>query len=169
MRTPLFTKSFFASLFGSLIGLIIACGPLFWSAMALDINSNKNETTQPVELFFGVATFAYSSLVMLVNETLICGIALGITSAIAWFESWIDDRPLGFFAGLFAAMSIIGSLLALFLFIGILQSDVQSILANDTSIKYIQSAYIIFITLVFSYFASILQVRRIKDLGSVHG
>ncbi len=169
MASPIFTRMFFASLAGSIVGAIIASSTLFWSIMAIDLTPPPGSGQQNINLFFGLFEFDYASLVTLVNQVLVVGIALGVAGAISWFESRLDGKPLGKHAGFFAGTSIVGSLIALILFIGISQAGVAPDVVNASFVKYIQAAYIVFATLTISYFASILQVRRVKDLGVLNG
>jgi hypothetical protein len=161
----IFTKLFFASLAGSLVGAIIASMPLFWSAMQLDLNPTAGSGQLYVPLYFGILSYDYANLVALLGEALLLGIALGVSGTINWFESRLDGKPLGKLSAFFAGASVVGSLMALALFIGVSRAGVAPDQINEDFVKYVSSAYTITLGLVIFYFSSILQVRRVKDLG----
>lgn len=165
LGTKVFTKLFFASLAGCLVGAIISTMPLFWSAMQLDLDPPDGSGQLAVPLFWGIASFDYANLVTLLGETLLAGIALGVSGAINYYESRLDGKPLGRLAAFFAGAAVVGSLGALALYIGVSRAGITPSTINEEFVKYVQAAYSIAIGLGIFYFSAILQVRRVKDLG----
>lgn len=112
MPKPIVTKLFFASLAGSVMGAVIAAGPLFWSMMKIDLSSTTEVEGGAVPLFFGLFEFNYSSLVLLVNEALLCGIALGVSASLMWFETRLDGAQLGSIADIASGLNALGAIFA---------------------------------------------------------
>lgn len=170
MSQPIFTKMFWVSLIASFVGAVFALSPFIWSLMSLDVHPPSGYGSKQIT-YFGFFEFDYTISILLLREAILAGIALGVASAISYVETRIDGTNLGSWAGGFSASSMVGCLVLIILFIGIIQQGVSPQQYNDSFVKYVKASYVIFIALIITYFASILQVRRVKDLqsGQKHG
>lgn len=148
----------------SLIGFVVAAFPLFWTLMNVDIANSSTATSIRIYIIPNLLSLKYTTMAAVVKEMLLCGIALGISSGLAWAESKLDQRPLGNALDFFGGSSILGAILCLGLFVGITQCGIDEKDYRPAYVKYLLGADYIFLGVILFYFASALQMRRIKDM-----
>jgi hypothetical protein len=162
-KNALITKNLWQSMFGAGLGFAAAIFPvgLTWVAIDTDASATADIRETMTAGLLGLWQFAAGDMMTAVPEVLLCAVALGVAAGIAWWESVIGERSLGRLAGAYAALSVIGALISLFLFFVLHDQAADKI--NPNHIKYISASYNVLFGSIIFYFLSILQIRRVKD------
>lgn len=167
-----FTRFFFFTLVSALVGFGVAIAPLGWKAMMLDIAPEQEALSgdRTVQLLY-LLEFQYSSLLRLVNEALLCSIALGVTASLYFVEATIHSYSkykvgVGGFASAYFVLCGLGLLGSIFFYTIMAQVERIPNLNLEYLEFWIKLCYHVFFAVVASYFLCLVQLRRVQDRRS---
>jgi hypothetical protein len=149
-----------ASFFGAFVGFIAAVIPVVVGMMSNRLSSLNSASIDKISELAATKT---NLSIELMPDMLLGGVGLGVAAGLAWWEANIDDKPLGNIAGFFASFAVVGSLVCL-LAHSTYGRDIATLLRWQEKVTTdLMFLYVLVFTVYASYFACIIQCRRVKD------